>query len=74
MSISQTTLLEGGACFTVETIENGFLLHVVESERDNFNILVRQLMNEAGPEFVVFPRSDGDGGYDCVHVMPHDPT
>jgi hypothetical protein len=47
-----------------------FSLYVIEGHETGFNALVRRLIDEAGPSFVVFPRSDGKGGYDCVFVIP----
>ena len=37
----------------------------------NFNNIARKLLDEAGPSFAAFPRTDGKGGYDCVHIIPH---
>lgn len=70
MKISLERLRAGGSCYTVEEVENGFLLHVVSGDEANFNIIVRRLLDEGGDAFVVFPRTDGQGGYDCVHVLP----
>ena len=71
MAIQLSLLKSGGSCYTVEDSEHGFLLHVVPGDEANFNIIVRQLMDQAGPEFAAFPRTDGKGGYDCVHIIPH---
>ena len=73
MLISLERLRTGGPSYTVETAEHGFLIHVVPGSEVNFNIVVRRLIDEAGPTYVVFPRSDGNGGYDCAHIIPHDP-
>lgn len=72
MKVSLELLRAGGSSYTVEEIEHGFLLHVVPGDEANFNIIIRRLMTEAGDDFVVFPRTDGKGGYDCAHIMPHD--
>lgn len=70
MTIQLSLLKTGGSCYTVENVEHGFLLHVVQGDEANFNIIVRQLLDQAGPEFAAFPRTDGSGGYDCVHIIP----
>jgi hypothetical protein len=72
MTVSIELLKAGGSCFRVEEAEHGFLLHVIPGDEANFNIIVRRLMEEAGETYVAFPRSDGNGGYDCVHIIPHD--
>lgn len=73
MPISITLLKAGGSSYTVEEADHGFLIHVVTGDEANFNIIARRLINEAGPTYAAFPRSDGNGGYDCVHIIPHDP-
>jgi hypothetical protein len=45
--------------------------HLANDDGANFNIIARKLINEARPVFVVFPRSDGAGGFDFVPVIPH---
>lgn len=52
MSLSLEFLWAGDSCFTVEEIEEGFLFHVVPGDEENFNIIVRRLLNEASEEFV----------------------
>lgn len=66
------TLRKGGSAFTVEDIEIGFLIHRVEGHESSFNQIARQLINQAGPDYTAFPRSDGRGGYDCVHIIQHE--
>jgi hypothetical protein len=71
MTISLDVLRAGGSCYTVEEEAVGFTIHLANDDRKNFNIIARRLIDEAGPVYVVFPRSDGAGGYDCVHIIPH---
>ena len=71
MMLSLETLKSGGSCYTVVEEEIGFSIHLSNDDRANFNIIARRLIDEAGLDYVVFPRSDGDGGYDCVHIIPH---
>ncbi len=66
------TLRKGGPAFTVEDIDSGFLIHLIEGHESGFNQIARLVMDKAGPDFSAFPRSDGRGGYDCVHVIAHD--
>lgn len=73
MPLFLTTLREGGSAFTVEDIDGGFLIHPVMGHKSGFNQVARLVIDKAGPYFSAFPRSDGKGGYDCVHIVPHDP-
>ena len=66
------TLRKGGPAFTVEDIEIGFLIHQVDGHESGFNQIARLVMDKAGPDYSAFPRSDGRGGYDCVHVILHE--
>ena len=70
MPLFLTTLREGGPAFTVEEIDGGFLIHVVPGREAGFNDVARLVIHKAGPTFAAFPRSDGRGGYDCVHIIP----
>jgi hypothetical protein len=70
MLIHLKTLRAGGPEYRVEESQDGFSLYVIEGHETAFNALVRRLIDEAGPSFVVFPRSDGKGGYDCAFVIP----
>lgn len=72
MKLSLELLKAGGSCYTVEGVEDGFILHAVPGDQANFNVIARRLLNEAGDTFVAFARKGGHGGYDSVHVMPHD--
>ena len=66
------TLRKGAAAFTVEDIDSGFLIHLVERHESVFNEIARLVMDNAGPDYSALPRSDGRGGYDCVHVILHE--
>ena len=72
MALFIETLRKGGSAFTVEDIEIGFLIHRVEGHESGFNQIARLVMDKAGPDYSAFPRPDGRGGYDCVHVILHE--
>ena len=72
MPLFLTTLLVGGPSYTVEPAEPGFQIVRREGHDEAFNEVARLVIEKAGPSFVAFPRSDGVGGYDCVHIIPHD--
>lgn len=72
MSLFLITLREGGPSYTIEPSEHGFLIVRRDGHEDEFNPIARSVIDKAGPHFAAFPRSDGQGGYDCVHVIPHD--
>ena len=72
MPLFLTTLLEGGPSYTVEPAQPGFQIVRREGLDDEFNEVARRVIEKAGPSYVAFPRSDGLGGYDCVHIIPHD--
>lgn len=65
------TLRKGGPAFTVEEIADGFLIHLIEGHESGFNQIARLVIDKSGPDYSAFPRSDGRGGYDCVHVIVH---
>jgi hypothetical protein len=67
-------LRAGGSCYRVEGAEEGFLIYVIEGREAEFNELARSLINQSGPVFIAFARPDGHGGYDCVHILPLEPT
>lgn len=71
MPLFLTTLREGGPSFTIEEIDDGFLIHLVPGHEQAFNQVARAVIDHAGPHFAAFPRSDGKGGYNCVYVIPH---
>ena len=65
-------LRKGGPAFTVEDIDSGFLIHLVQGHESGFNQIARLVMDKAGLDYSAFPRSDGRGSYDCVHVILHE--
>jgi hypothetical protein len=72
MPLFLASLREGGPAFTVEDAETGFLIVGVEGREGGFNDLARLVIDKPGPTYAAFPRSDGAGGYDCVHIIAHD--
>jgi hypothetical protein len=72
MPLFLTTLLDGGPSYTVEPTEPGIQLVRKEGHEEEFNEVARRVIEKAGPRFVAFPRPDGFGGYDCVHIIPHE--
>ena len=56
----------------METADPGFVIVRVQGHEAALNALARQVINQAGPDYAAFPRSDGRGGYDCVHIIPHE--
>lgn len=72
MLLFLNTLLEGGPSYTVHPAELGFEILRKEGYAEEFNRIARLALEKAGPLFVAFPRPDGRGGYDCVHIIPHE--
>jgi hypothetical protein len=64
------TLREGGPSFTAHDADEGFLIRVIPGREAGFNAVARLACEKAGPTYAAFPRSDGVGGYDCVHIIP----
>lgn len=71
MTISLELLRSGGSCYSVEESDVGFLLYVVPGDEANFYNIVRRLVDESGESYVALPRTDGNGSYDCVLIIPH---
>lgn len=71
MKVSLELLRSGGSCYSVEEADDGFLLYVVPGDEANFINIVRRLVDESGHTYVALPRTDGNGNYDCVHIIPH---
>lgn len=65
-------LRQGGPAFTFEIADPGFVIVRVDGHEAAFNALARRVINQAGPGYVAFPRPDGCGGYDCVHIIEVD--
>lgn len=72
MPLFLNTLLEGGPSYTVQPAEPGFEIVRRDGYTEEFNEVARLVLEKAGPSFVAFPRPDGLGGYDCVHIIQHE--
>lgn len=72
MSLFLAILGQDGPAHTVEPSTHGFLIVRREGYEEEFNRIARRVIDESGPDYSAFPRSDRQGGYDCVHVIPHD--
>ncbi|CAN5170369.1 hypothetical protein BH10PSE1_BH10PSE1_18350 [soil metagenome] len=72
MALFLTTLVDDGHAFTVKRLEEGFLVSRVDGYESAFNVVARRVIDKAGPTYAAFPRSDDQGGYDSVHVIPFD--
>ena len=70
MPLFLTTLHAGGPAFTVSDTPEGFTITVVAGREAGFNDIARLCMEKAGSTFAAFPRSDGQGGYDQVLIVP----
>lgn len=63
-------LLEGSPAYSVKRDAGGFLLTGEPSRLGEFADVVREAASHAGQDFIVFPISDGDHGYDQMFVIP----
>ncbi|QBX36899.1 hypothetical protein E4M02_04345 [Brevundimonas sp. S30B] len=63
-------LVRDHPAYQVEASDNGLLLIRRDGKDAEFNNLARELINDAGQEFAVFPTSDGHTGYERVFVIP----
>lgn len=72
MQLFLDTLRQGGPSYAVEPADKGFLIVRREGHDDAFNRIARQVRDESGVHYSAFLRPDGRGGYDCVHIVPHD--
>ena len=70
MPLFLATLREGGPAFTVQDVEEGFVLEPSSGHEAEFNEVARRCIEKAGPTFAAFPRPDGRGGYDQVLIIP----
>ncbi|CAN5307297.1 hypothetical protein BH10PSE1_BH10PSE1_13660 [soil metagenome] len=64
------TLRTASETYAVETAGDGFVLVAAEAHRDEFNALVRELLNREAVEFVVLPVTDGGTGYERAIILP----
>ena len=65
------SLRDGGPSHRVEPSEIGFsLVRKRLADRIAFNQLAREVMDQAGDDYVALPRSDGPASYDRVFIIP----
>ena len=50
--------------------DNGLMLTARDGQSDRFTELARDLIDNAGEDFVAFPTSDGRQGYERVFLTP----
>lgn len=50
--------------------DDGLLLTARDGQADRFTELARDLIENAGEDFVAFPTSDGRHGYERVFLIP----
>jgi len=70
MPLFLTTLRQGGPSFTIEDVDDGFIIHPVLGREAGFSGVARLCMEKSGSTFTAFPRPDGRGGYDQVLIIP----
>ena len=56
--------------FRLEADGAGVVLIRQDGQAEPFNAIARDLINEAGNEFLVFPTTDGAAGYERVFILP----
>ena len=65
-------LIQGSPAYEVKPENDGFSLVGKPDRLDEFSDLVREAVDHAGEEFVVFPTSDGGHRYSRMFVVPLD--
>jgi hypothetical protein len=65
-------LIQGTPACEVKSEPDGFTLVGKPDRLDEFSDLVREAVDQAGEEFMVFPTSDGGHRYSRMFVMPLD--
>ena len=65
-------LIQGSPACEVKSETHGFTLVGKPDRLDEFSDLVREAVDHAGEDFVVFPMSDGSHRYSQMFVMPLD--
>lgn len=65
-------LIQGSPAYEVKAENDGFSLVGKPDCLDEFSNLVREAVDHAGEEFVVFPTSDGRHGYSRMFIVPLD--
>ena len=73
MGVFLQSLRDGGPSHAVEKTDDGFAV-VPRQPRDRaaFNRLAREVMEQAGDDYVALPRYDGPANYDSVFIIPLD--
>ncbi|WP_404418544.1 hypothetical protein [Brevundimonas vesicularis] len=56
--------------YELSASDDGYTLISRAGHEDEFNELARDLIDNAGSEFVVLPSSDGQVGYERVFIIP----
>lgn len=62
-------LKANASAFVMEETSTGYILVAVPEAAEEFNVLVRDLLDRAGEEFVVLPTTDGKTGYERVVLL-----
>lgn len=65
-------LLEASPAYIVRREKDGYFLIANPAQPDAFNDVVRDAVEKAGDDFVVFPTSDGHHGYSQMFIIPLD--
>lgn len=65
-------LIQGSPACEVKSETHGFTLVGKPDRLDEFSDLVREAVDHAGEDFVVFPTSDGGHRYSRMFVVPLD--
>ena len=65
-------LIRGSPAYEVKAENDGFSLVGKPDRLDEFSDLVREAVDHAGEDFVVFPTSDGGHRYSRMFVVPLD--
>lgn len=65
-------LLEASTAYDVRRDKDGYFLIANPAQPDAFNDVVRDAVEKAGDDFVVFPTSDGHHGYSQMFIIPLD--
>ncbi len=67
------SLQQGGPFHAIEEADGGFAIaRKPTADPEAFNQLAREILEQAGADFVALPRTDGRTGYDQVFIIPID--
>lgn len=70
MTIDLDSLRRDTDLYSVQDANEGFVITRRPGVDGAFDALARRLIDDAGDRFVIFPRSDGQTGYESVLVIP----